>query len=236
MEKQDIKDLKTKILLVEDDQNLGFVIKDNLEIQGYEVVLCEDGESALSAFSNQEFDICILDVMLPRKDGISSALEIRAINQQIPIIFLSAKSMKEDKIAGFKAGADDYVTKPFSIEELILRIEVFLKRSKGVSFNEASVYKLNDYTFDYNNLSLSSKQNNYSLTKKEADVLKLFSLNKGKILKREEILKDVWGDDDYFMGRSMDVFISRLRNYLKDDPTIEIQNVHGIGFKLVLNI
>jgi DNA-binding response OmpR family regulator len=236
MEKQDSKEVKTRILLVEDDQNLGFVIKDNLEIQGYEVVLCGDGEVALSEFSSQAFDICVLDVMLPKKDGISSAQEIRTINQNIPIIFLSAKSMKEDKIAGFRAGADDYVTKPFSIEELILRIEVFLKRSKGVAFNDPLIYKLNNYTFDYNNLLLSSNQNKYSLTKKEADVLKLFSLNKGKILKREEILKGVWGDDDYFMGRSMDVFISRLRNYLKDDPSIEIQNIHGIGFKLVLNI
>lgn len=236
MEKKEEKNFKVKVLLVEDDQNLGFVIKDNLEIQGYEVELCEDGEVALKTFSNFAFDICVLDVMLPKKDGITSAREIRSINQNIPIIFLSAKSMKEDKIAGFKAGADDYVTKPFSIEELILRIEVFLKRSKGLAVNESSTYKLNNYLFDYKNLLLSSQTNNYPLTKKEADVLKLFSINKGNVLKREEILKAIWGDDDYFMGRSMDVFISKLRNYLKDDPSIEIQNIHGIGFKLVVNI
>jgi DNA-binding response OmpR family regulator len=225
---------KARILLVEDDQNLGFVVKDNLEIQGFEVDLCSDGSEGLRLFQETAFDLCILDVMLPKLDGVSLAQEIRLINQNVPVIFLSAKSMKEDKIAGFKAGADDYVTKPFSIEELILRIEVFLKRSRNTPSSNVETFKLNKYFFDYSTLTLTSATTSYSLTKKEADVLKVFCLNKGKILKREEILKAIWGDDDYFMGRSMDVFISRLRNYLKEDSQIEIQNIHGIGFKLVV--
>jgi DNA-binding response OmpR family regulator len=225
---------KSRILLVEDDQNLGFVIKDNLEISGFEVQLCADGNEGLNKFSTQTFDLCVLDVMLPKLDGVSLAKEIRLLDQNVPLIFLSAKSLKEDKIAGFKAGADDYVTKPFSIEELILRIEVFLKRSKTSNTSNTDLFKINSYAFDYSTLTLASDSTTYSLTKKEADVLKVFCLNKGKVLKREEILKAIWGDDDYFMGRSMDVFISRLRQYLKEDPGIEIQNIHGIGFKLVV--
>lgn len=222
---------KTKILLVEDDKNLGYVIKDNLEVAGYEVMLCEDGEKGFENFRKSNYDLCLLDVMLPKKDGFALAELIRRQDQQVPILFLTAKSMKEDKIAGFKAGGDDYITKPFSIEELLLRIEVFLKRTKK-SVSTQNVFEIGEYSFDYPNLQLTRKSKKILLTQKEADVLRMLCLNKDKVLKREEILKSVWGNDDYFLGRSMDVFITKLRKYLKDDKNLEIVNIHGVGFKL----
>lgn len=219
------------ILLVEDDSNLGYVIKDNLEVAGYNVYLCQDGEAGLELFKKYNFDLCILDVMLPKKDGFAVAEQIRRQNQQIPVLFLTAKSMKEDKIAGFKAGGDDYITKPFSMEELLLRIEVFLKRTKNHPSSQ-NVFEIGEYNFDYSNLALSRKNKKILLTQKEADVLRMLCLNKDKVLKREEILKAVWGNNDYFLGRSMDVFISRIRRYLKDDKNVEIVNIHSVGFKL----
>jgi DNA-binding response OmpR family regulator len=224
---------KARILLVEDDINLGFVIKDNLEINAFEVVLCDDGEKGWQSYQQSEFDICVLDVMLPKKDGFSLAQSIRQQNEQVPIIFLTAKSMKEDKIAGFRIGADDYMTKPFSIEELILRIEVFLKRSKPV-LTSPQIFTLGAYTFEPTNLLLTLGDQKQYLTQKEADILKLFCQNRDQTLRREEILKQIWGDDDYFIGRSLDVFISKLRKYLKDDDRIELLNLHGIGFRLVV--
>jgi DNA-binding response OmpR family regulator len=222
-----------KILLVEDDPNLGFVIKDNLTLKGYEVVLCKDGEVAESTFSKQHFHLCILDVMLPKKDGFSLAKAIREKNKEVPILFLTAKSMMEDKLAGFQMGADDYVTKPFSLDELVYRIEVFLRRSNtSEPVVEEKAFQVGEFIFDPFNLTLKNRSTEKTLTQKEAEVLKLLFQNRDRVLKREEILKKVWGDDDYFMGRSMDVFISKLRKYLKEDPAIQIVNYHGVGFRL----
>jgi len=223
------------ILLVEDDINLGYVIKDNLIESGYQVVLCEDGEQALNQYYKNAFDLCILDIMMPKKDGITLAREIRKADQMIPVIFLTAKSLKEDKINGFKVGADDYITKPFSIEELICRVEVFLKRTRQQSERgTADQFKIGAYTFDYLNQILHHQQDRQKLTHRESEILKLLYLNHYRILKREEILTKIWGDDDYFSGRSLDVFISKLRKYLQKDPAVEIINYHGVGFKLEL--
>lgn len=223
--------MNTKILLVEDDPNLGFVIKDNLEMKGYQVTLCNDGESGENTFLQNAFDLCILDVMMPRKDGFTVARNIRKKNQQVPILFVTAKSMLEDKVEGFSAGGDDYITKPFSVEELQMRIEVFLRRSNGRESVE-TVFPLGKFVFDSSNLTLTNGSQGRTLTQKESDVLGLLCKNRDRVLKREEILKAVWGDDDYFLGRSMDVFISKLRKYLKDDPSVQIVNYHGIGFRL----
>ena len=223
--------MNAKILLVEDDPGLGFVIKDNLSMKGYEVTLCADGEAGHQTFLQQPFDLCIFDVMMPKKDGFSLAQNIREKNQHVPILFVTAKSMLEDKIAGFTSGGDDYIVKPFSMEELCLRIEVFLRRSNGKNGTEET-FSLGQYTFDCGNLTLHHTTGPKILTQKEADVLKLLCINKDRVLKREEILKSVWGDDDYFIGRSLDVFISKLRKYLREDPSVEIVNYHGVGFKL----
>ncbi len=223
---------KTKILLVEDDASLGFVIKDNLQQNGYEVTLCTDGEQGEQTFTDNQFHLCLLDVMLPKKDGFSLARTIRAINKNVPILFLTAKSMSEDKLQGFETGADDYITKPFNIKELLCRIEVFLRRSTVSNINAEKPITLGRFTFDYPNLTLQSSSLEKTLTQKEADILKMLHLHRGSVLRREEILKHIWGDDDYFMGRSMDVFISKLRRYLKDDPAVKILNYHGVGFKL----
>ncbi|MBK8625172.1 MAG: response regulator transcription factor [Saprospiraceae bacterium] len=222
-----------KILYVEDDETLSFVTKDNLELHGYDVVHCMDGESAIETFFKGNFDLCILDVMLPKMDGFGVAEKIRATDPNIPIIFLTAKSMKDDRIHGLKLGADDYMTKPFSIEELILKIEVFLRR-KYVSVSINDQYKVGKYSFDYRNLTLSLESDNRSLTQKEADLLKMLLDHKNNVVKRSLILEKLWGEDDYFLGRSMDVFISRLRKYLSDDPKIKLDNIHGVGFKLVI--
>jgi len=223
---------KPRILLVEDDPNLGFVLKDNLSLRGYDVRLCNDGDAGLLAFQSGKFDLCILDVMLPRQDGFTLSKNIRHVNQQIPILFLTAKSMTEDKLEGFKIGGDDYITKPFNIEELAMRIEVFLRRSLKPIPETQKIFLLGNFQFDHENLRLNCNGNYKILTTKESEVLKLLFLNRDRVMKREEILTRVWGEDDYFMGRSMDVFISKLRKYLKDDPKIEIVNYHGIGFKL----
>jgi DNA-binding response OmpR family regulator len=221
------------ILLVEDDPSLGFVIKDNLTLKGYDVTLCTDGVEGENTFHQQAFHLCILDVMLPKKDGFALATTIRQKNKEVPILFLTAKSMTEDKLAGFQTGGDDYITKPFSLEELVYRIEVFLRRSNGqVPAENANIFHVGRFSFDPFNLTLRNGGIEKTLTQKEAEVLKLLFQNRDRVLKREEILKQVWGDDDYFMGRSMDVFISKLRKYLKDDPAIQIVNYHGVGFRL----
>lgn len=223
--------MTAKILLVEDDPSLGFVIKDNLMMKGYDTTLCIDGQQGFEIFEEFDFDLCILDVMMPKKDGFTLAQNIREKNANIPILFITAKTMLEDKIAGFTSGGDDYIVKPFSMEELCLRIEVFLRRSSNQA-PAAESYKLGQYTFDCLNLTLIHPKSKKVLTQKEAEVLKLLCHNKDHVLKREEILKAVWGDDDYFMGRSLDVFISKLRKYLKEDPSVEIANYHGVGFRL----
>jgi DNA-binding response OmpR family regulator len=221
-----------KILLVEDDPSLGFVIKDNLSVKGYDVTLCRDGEEGHTVFGQNPFHLCILDVMLPKKDGFTLARNIREKNKEVPILFLTAKAMMEDKLEGFRTGADDYITKPFSLEELYYRVEVFLRRTTKQESIAEKIVQLGQYEFNYKNLTLSSSKDSKTLTQKEAEVLRLLYENRDRVLKREEILTSVWGDDDYFMGRSMDVFISKLRKYLKDDPTIQIVNYHGVGFRL----
>ena len=221
-----------KILLVEDDPSLGFVIKDNLTLKGYDVTLCKDGEEGERSFLDNAYNLCIFDVMLPKKDGFSLARSVRKKSATVPILFLTAKSMIEDKLEGFGTGADDYITKPFSLEELLCRIEVFLRRTPLISQIEQKIVFLGQYEFDFSNLTLKTRSAEKTLTQKEAEVLKLLYQNRERVLKREEILKQVWGDDDYFMGRSMDVFISKLRKYLKEDPSVQIVNYHGVGFKL----
>jgi DNA-binding response OmpR family regulator len=224
-----------KILLVEDDPSLGFVIKDNLSLKGYDVTLCKDGDEGERTFHQENFHLCILDVMLPKKDGFAIAQSIRGRNKEVPILFLTAKSMLEDKLAGFRTGADDYITKPFSLDELICRIEVFLRRSTGNEIrDDDKVFNVGEYAFDPASFTLKNRTTEKTLTQKEAEVLTLLYHNRDRVLKREEILKHVWGDDDYFMGRSMDVFISKLRKYLREDPAIQIVNYHGVGFRLEL--
>lgn len=222
-----------KILYVEDDVNLGFVTTDNLNMNGYKTVYCKDGKEALEIFDKDTFDLCILDIMLPETDGFAIARAIRERNKSIPIIFLTAKAMKEDRITGFKTGADDYITKPFNIEELVLRIEVFLKRSTISGENSLPLkFTIGNYLFDFENLALGDGKSQIQLTLKEAELLRFFCMNTNKVLKREDILRSLWGDDDYFMGRSLDVFISRLRKHLKLEPAVYIENIHGVGFRM----
>ncbi|TAH17261.1 MAG: DNA-binding response regulator [Cytophagales bacterium] len=236
MEKKISESHIAKILFAEDDISLGFVTKDNLELQGYEVVHCENGQSAWETFRSQTFDLCIFDVMLPKLDGFALASKIRAENQHIPILFLSAKSLKEDKLTGLRIGADDYMTKPFSIEELVLKIEIFLKRSQIalVKPTDKQLFNIGDYAFDYANLLLTDGTAKQQLTQREAEILRYFCKNIDKVLRRDDILMSIWGDDDYFIGRSLDVFISRLRKYLKNDPHIVIENIHSVGFKMTV--
>ena len=224
---------KAKILLVEDDPNLSAVLRDYLEMLDYSTTLASDGEEGLLKFSDDSFDLCILDVMLPRKDGFSLAAEIRQLNEQIPIVFLTARGHNDDRIAGFKAGCDDYITKPFSSEELALRIEAILKRCMQRDMRLLNgLIELGNYRFDAANLVLILNGEEQKLTPKEAALLKLLCLNRNKLLPRDIALKEIWGGADYFIGRSMDVFIARLRKYLRHDPAVVIQNVHGSGFKL----
>jgi DNA-binding response OmpR family regulator len=225
---------KAKILLVEDDSSLGFVVKDNLEENGYEVIFSSDGENGWQQFMRHNIDICLLDVMLPKKDGMALAGQIRKKNDKIPILFLTAKSMDEDRIAGFKAGGDDYITKPFNMEELLLRIEVFLKRTRKKTNETAEKFELGNLVFDYNNLLLVDGSHKQQLTQKEADLLQYLCLHANSVVKREDILMNVWGKEDYFLGRSMDVFMTKIRKYLKDAEGVDLQTVHGVGFKLIL--
>ena len=225
---------KTRILLVEDDANLSMVLKDYLEMLGYDTVLRNDGEEGLEAFKESEFSLCILDVMMPKKDGFRLAQDIRAINADIPLIFLTAKTLKEDRIAGFKAGCDDYITKPFSTEELSLRVSAILKRCE-IQYTQKKIpdiFDLGNIKFDHRNMILIHNKDEYSLTRKEAALLRLLAENKNQLVERDYALEKIWGSSDYFIGRSMDVFIAKLRKMLKIDPNIVITNVHGTGFKL----
>lgn len=224
---------KNKIFYVEDDATLAFLTIDYLE-QFYEITHFSDGAEAIKNFYKTDFDLCILDVMLPKKDGFEIAQEIRNINSEIPILFLSAKSLKEDRIKGLKLGADDFLVKPFSLEELSLKIEVFLKRSQKTPLIPNKTYKIGSFEFLPNDYCLIKSKEKINLTERESALLKLFLDNKNEILKREKILNSLWGDDDYFMGRSLDVFISRLRKIFKEDENIRIENIPRIGFKLVI--
>jgi DNA-binding response OmpR family regulator len=225
---------KKKILLVEDDPNLGNLLQDSLELKNYEVVLKRNGEDGLSEFKLNKYDMCIFDVMMPKKDGFTLAKDVRRINSQVPIIFLTAKAMKEDTIEGLKIGADDYLTKPFSMEELILRMENIFKRLPMSEMVEQEVFNIGKINFDNATRILTVDGTTQKLTTKESELLKMLALNMDRVLEREIALNSVWGTDSYFAGRSMDVYIAKLRKYLKADPAVEILNVHGTGFKLLV--
>lgn len=226
---------KTKLLLAEDDENLGLLLKEYLVAKGYDADLYPDGEAAYKGFMKEHFDICVLDIMMPKKDGFTLAKDIRIVNADIPIIFLTAKNLKEDVLEGFKTGADDYITKPFSMEELILRIEAILRRTAQESqSNSQQIFTLGRYTFDTRKQTLSEGEETVKLTTKESDLLKLLCQNANKVLERNYALKSIWIDDNYFNARSMDVYITKLRKHLKDEPTVEIINVHGKGYKLIV--
>jgi hypothetical protein len=225
--------MKVKILLVEDDTSLGFVIADQLRSDGYHVTLCSDGADGFRRFNSEEFHLCIFDVMMPKKDGLSLARDVRKINEIIPILFLTAKSMTEDKVEGFKSGGDDYLTKPFSVEELQLRVSALLKRVNIVMKTaEEAIISVGEYNFDTLNFKLTHQRFEKTLTKKEAQILKILCKFKDQVVPRDVVLNAVWGQDDYFVGRSLDVFITKLRKYFKEDEQITISNIHGIGFKL----
>ncbi|MHC1706521.1 MAG: response regulator transcription factor [Bacteroidales bacterium] len=229
--------LKARILYVEDDVTLGFLTRESLEKMGYAVTLCEDGYQALEQFNKDNFDLCILDVMLPRLDGFTLAEKIRENDRHIPILFLTAKSMIEDKIRGLSLGGDDYITKPYSIDELVLKVEIFLRRSKIIEKEEDPSEKfsgIGSFSLDSDNLLLINNTTKINLTYKEAELLKFLNDNREKVLKRSDILIAVWGDDSYLLSRSLDVFISRLRKILSSDPEIQIRSVHGIGFKFIV--
>jgi len=222
---------KFKVLLAEDDLSLGYVIKDNLQDAGYDVVLCPDGQTAIEKFDKTQYDICLLDVMMPHKDGFTVAKKIRQQSDMIPILFLTAKSMEEDKIKGFLSGADDYITKPFSMQELLLRMDVFIRRTRKLHAESIREFTIGNMKFSYTDLKLHTPTETFTLTQKEADLLKFLCEHANHILKRDEVLLNVWGKDDYFLGRSMDVFMTKLRKYFKSDPNIILETIHGVGFR-----
>ena len=228
-----MNDDRLKILLCEDDENLGMLLREYLQAKGFVAELCADGEAGFKAFLKTKFDICVLDVMMPKKDGFTLAQEIRSANTDVPIIFLTAKTLKEDILEGFKLGADDYITKPFSMEELVFRIEAILRRTKGKKSRESTVYRLGQFTFDTQKQLLQIGEKQTKLTTKENELLALLCSHSNEILKRDFALKTIWIDDNYFNARSMDVYITKLRKHLKDDPQIEIINIHGKGYKLI---
>jgi DNA-binding response OmpR family regulator len=225
---------KIKIFMCEDDENLGMLLREYLQAKGYVVDLFSDGESGYKAFVKDQYDICVLDVMMPKKDGFTLAQEIRSINSEVPIIFLTAKTLKEDILEGFKIGADDYLTKPFSMEELLLRIEAILRRVNGKKTKEIPSYKVGSFYFDTQKQTLIKDDGEQTkLTTKESELLGLLCSHANEILERNYALKAIWGNDNYFNARSMDVYITKLRKLLKVDPTIEIINIHGKGYKLI---
>jgi len=227
---------KQSVLLLEDDPNLGLILQEHLELNGFAVKLCVNGEEGLGAYRRGKYDLCLVDVMMPRKDGFTFAREMRQHDQQTPLIFLTAKSLKDDRIEGLKIGADDYITKPFSMEELLLRIHAVLKRSRKVgSVNELpSLFTIGEYRFNHTTRTLRRKGKTRKLTAREADLLKLLCMKMNAMLDRSAALKELWGDDSYFNSRSMDVFVTKLRKHLKDDKRIEIMSVHGKGVKLAV--
>lgn len=228
-----MEDKLIKILLVEDDLNLGFLLIEFLESNGFYVKLYRDGESGFKGFQNGQFDFCILDVMLPTSDGFTLAKKIRAENKKVPIIMLTARSMKEDKLKGFSIGIDDYITKPFDEEELVCRIKAILMRvDTDDDIKDAILFNIGKYNFDYKNQILSFNESNKRLTSKESEILRVLCLSKNKIVKRKDIMISVWGDDDYYIGRSLDVFISKLRKNLDKDPAIKIKSIPRVGVVL----
>ncbi len=226
-----------KILLLEDDPNLGSILQEHLHMKGFDVKLCPNGEEGLSAYRREKFDLCLVDVMMPKKDGFTFARDIRVEDQITPLIFLTAKSLKEDKIEGFKIGCDDYVTKPFSIEELVFRIEAVLKRSvvRPSADETQTQFSIGSYSFDYTRQILGHGSEQIKLTPKESELLRLLCLHINETVERDYALRTIWGNESYFSGRSMDVFVSKLRKYLKDDSHVEIMGIHGKGVRLVIS-
>ena len=225
---------KVKILLCEDDENLGTLLCEYLIAKGYDATLCPDGEAGSKEFQKEKFDICILDVMMPKKDGFTLAQDIRQMNSQVPIIFLTARVQKEDVLEGFDKGADDYITKPFSMEELVKRVEAILRRVRGKKNRESTMYKIGRFTFDTQKQLLTIDGKSTKLTTKENELLALLCSHANEILKRNDALRTIWIDDNYFNARSMDVYITKLRKHLKADDQIEIINIHGQGYKLIV--
>ena len=224
---------KNRILLCEDDENLGMLLREYLQAMGYNAELCPDGESGYRAFVRERYDLCVLDVMMPKKDGFSLGQDIRRINAEVPIIFLTAKTMKEDILEGFKIGADDYMTKPFSMEELVSRIEAILRRVRGKKTKETTLYKVGLFEFDTQKQTLAIGDKTTKLTTKENELLALLCSHANELLQRDFALKTIWIDDNYFNARSMDVYITKLRKLLKDDDQVGILNIHGRGYKLI---
>jgi two-component system, OmpR family, response regulator len=228
---------KIKVLLAEDDKNLGNILRTFLDAKGYSTHLCVNGQEAVDTFQKQKFDFCILDIMMPIKDGFAVSTEIRKVDTRVPILFLTAKSLEEDKLKGFQSGGDDYLTKPFSMEELLARMEAIIRRS-GISPDGQAVsgiHQVGNFTFDYNHQLLNIDDKSTKLTSKEAELLKLLCEQLNQVVDRSFALNRVWQNDSYFNARSMDVYIAKLRKYLKEDPSVELINVHGIGFKLITN-
>lgn len=226
---------KKNILLLEDDQNLGFILQEQLEMNSYSVKLCRNGEEGSSESKTAKYDLYLVDIMMPKKDGFTFAREIRMVDKQTPIIFLTAKSLREDKLEGFRIGCDDYITKPFSMEELLLRINAVLRRTGDNNDSEQKVFTLGKYLFDSEKQVLSLNKKKISLTSKESELLKLLCFNRNNVLERETALNIIWGNNSYFSARSMDVFITKIRSYLKDDPSVSIQNIRGRGYKLIID-
>jgi len=223
---------KVNILFAEDDKSLAFIVKDALEEEGYKVLHCEDGQTAIDSFDKTKFDMCLLDIMMPIKDGYTVARKIRQQSDVIPILFLSTKNQESDRLKGYDSGADDYLSKPFSMAELLKKIEVFLRRSRKLHSDQPEECMIGNIRFSPSNLFVQTGSDTISITQKEADILNFLFEHKNKVVKRDEVLLNVWGKNDYFLGRSMDVFISKIRKYLKADPAIILETIHGVGFRL----
>jgi DNA-binding response OmpR family regulator len=225
---------KATILFAEDDASLAFMVKDTLEDEGYKVVHCADGQTAIDSFDKSKFDLCLLDIMMPNKDGYTVAKKIRQQTDVLPIIFLSTKSQEEDRLKGYETGADDYLAKPFSIPELLKKIDVFLRRTKKMHSENAAEYSIGEMVFSPANLKITTPSETFSITQKESDLLRFLYEHRNNVVKREEVLLHVWGKDDFFLGRSMDVYMTKLRKYLKNDPHTVLETIHGIGFRFTV--
>jgi DNA-binding response OmpR family regulator len=226
-----MSDTRFKILLAEDDLNLGILLVDYLENEGFNVKLCKDGELALKVFQGNQFDLCLLDIMMPKMDGFSLAKEIRIMDKRTPIIFITAKSLKEDKLKGYALEADDYITKPFDEEELLWKIRAVIRRiPENSNRNKAEIISIGKYAFDFKNQSLTLGGKIKRITEKESDILNYLATHRNTVIKREVLLKELWGVNDYFFGRSLDVFITKIRKYLREDPSLSIENIFGVGF------
>jgi len=229
-------EIKARILFAEDDDHLRELVKDALEDEGFVVTACANGQQAIDFFDKNKFDICLLDIMMPIKDGFTVAKKIRQQSDVIPVLFISTKAMIEDKIEGYRRGADDYIVKPFNMKELLLKLEVFLRRTKKMFSETKQEFDIGKIHFSYTDLRLTNSEGVFDLKQKEADLLKFLCLHPNRILKREEILKEVWGKNDYFLGRSMDVFISKIRKFLKTDPEINLETIHGMGYRFTVPV